>query len=580
MNMIAGAKVSIVDPSAGTTRDRVTAIVEVDGPTRGEDTKAIEFVDTGGFGVYVAQGVKFDEIGNDLTKLTDSIEFQIQQAVGNADLVLFCVDVQQGITPQDQEVARLLREQRLGPAAGRGGSKTQHDKKALAKKKAKKVGASTNASTEADAELPAEPLVPTPIRVVATKVDGPKWELHAHELSALGFGEPIPVSAKTNYFRRDFMETVYDLLPAQGEKEKRPHADLMLAIVGKRNAGKSTLVNTLAGAPRMIVSEIAGTTRDAVDVRLELDGRSLVAIDTAGLRKKKSFQNMIDVYSLDRLQRAVDRADIILILLDATVKISQVDEHLAMMAQKAFKPAMIVVNKWDLTRGRKDRKGKPITTEIYEDYVRAELKGLWYAPIAFMSGKSGLNVKETIELAFELMDQSSRRVTTGKLNRLVRAIVAQRGPTDLKGRFAKMYYVAQTGVLPPTITLVVNFPEMFRPNYLRFLENRFREELPFSEVPMRIVVRARRQREGDMADGPDGQVRIKPGRKGVSQRLAGRTIGTKPFDENAFEALGDELLSDEYTEIVDPGRFSEDAGDYFDDAPAKGKSKHPQADDE
>jgi len=174
MNMIAGAKVSIVDPSAGTTRDRVTAIVEVDGPTRGEDTKAIEFVDTGGFGVYVAQGVKFDEIGNDLTKLTDSIEFQIQQAVGNADLVLFCVDVQQGITPQDQEVARLLREQRLGPAAGRGGSKTQHDKKALAKKKAKKVGASTNASTEADAELPAEPLVPTPIRVVATKVDGPK----------------------------------------------------------------------------------------------------------------------------------------------------------------------------------------------------------------------------------------------------------------------------------------------------------------------------------------------------------------------------------------------------------------------
>jgi GTP-binding protein len=584
MNMIAGAKVSIVDPSAGTTRDRVTAIVEVEGPTRGEDTKAIEFVDTGGFGVYVAQGAKFDEIGNDLTKLTDSIEFQIQQAVGNADLVLFCVDVQQGITPQDQEVARLLREHRLGPAAGRSGSKTQQDKKALAKKNAKKSGSASTATTELNADAPAAPIVPTPIRIVATKVDGPKWELHAHELSALGFGEPIPVSAKTNYFRRDFMETVYDLLPAQGEKEKRPHADLMLAIVGKRNAGKSTLVNTLAGAPRMIVSEIAGTTRDAVDVRLELDGRSLVAIDTAGLRKKKSFQNMIDVYSLDRLQRAVDRSDIILLLLDATEKISQVDEHLAMMAQKAFKPAMIVVNKWDLTKGRKDRKGKPITTEIYEDYVRAELKGLWYAPIAFMSGKSGLNVKETIDLAFELMDQSSQRVTTGKLNRLVRAIVAQRGPTDLKGRFAKMYYVAQTGVLPPTITLVVNFPEMFRPNYLRFLENRFREELPFSEVPMRIVVRARRQREGDMADGPDGQVRIKPGRKGVGQRLSGRTIGAKPFDESAFEALGDELLSDEYTEVVDPGRFSEDADDYFDSEPTdpspKGKKKRGSDDDE
>jgi GTP-binding protein len=227
-----------------------------------------------------------------------------------------------------------------------------------------------------------------------------------------------------------------------------------------------------------------------------------------------------------------------------------------------------VVNKWDLTRGRKDRKGKPITTEIYEEYVRAELKGLWYAPIAFMSGKSGLNVRETIDLAFELMDQSSQRVTTGRLNRLVRSIISQRGPTDLKGRFAKMYYVAQTGVLPPTITLVVNFPEMFRPNYLRFLENRFREELPFSEVPMRIVVRARRQREGDLAEGEGGQVRIKPGRKGVGQRLAGRTIGTKPFDEAAFEALGDELLSDEHTEIVDPGRFSEDADDYFEDQEA------------
>jgi GTP-binding protein len=545
MNMIARSKVSIVDPTPGVTRDRVAAIVDLTGPRGVNDPKkTVEIMDTGGFGVYAAEGERFDEIGADLATLTHDIESQIAAAVEGADLILFAVDAQAGVTPHDLQIAKLLREGKLG--AGREGAKRRTDAAMKDKK-------------------PARP----PIHIVATKVDGPKWEAHAHELSGLGFGEPLMMSSMNNYMRREFLESLYGLTPDSAiGPEQEVRADLMLAIVGKRNAGKSTLVNTLAGAPRMIVSEIAGTTRDAVDVRLELDGRSLVAIDTAGLRKKKSFQNMIDVYSLDRLQRAVDRADIVLLLLDATEKISQVDEHLAMMAQKAFKPAMIVVNKWDLTRGRKDRKGKPITTEIYEEYVRAELKGLWYAPIAFMSGKSGLNVRETIDLAFELMDQSSQRVTTGRLNRLVRSIISQRGPTDLKGRFAKMYYVAQTGVLPPTITLVVNFPEMFRPNYLRFLENRFREELPFSEVPMRIVVRARRQREGDLAEGEGGQVRIKPGRKGVGQRLAGRTIGTKPFDEAAFEALGDELLSDEHTEIVDPGRFSEDADDYFEDQEA------------
>jgi GTP-binding protein len=548
MNMIAGAKVSIVDPTPGVTRDRVAAVVDLQPPFRGGTVKPVEFVDTGGFGVYVAEGQRFDEVGEDLAKLTPGIESQIEAAIGNADLVLFAIDAQSGITPQDAEIAKLLREGRLG------GSKT------------KKGGKGEKAAKEAPRKRP-------PIRIVATKVDGPKWESHAAELAGLGFGEPLAVSSKNNYFRRDFMDAIYGMLPEpQKDDEKRAAADLQIAIIGKRNAGKSTLVNTLAGEPRMIVSEIAGTTRDAVDVRFEMDGKSIIAIDTAGLRRKRSFQNMIDHFAFDRVQRAVDRADVILLLIDGTEKISQVDEQLAMMAQKAFKPVIMVVNKWDQVEGKPDRKGKAITSETFQTYVRNELKGLWFAPIAFVSGQSGRNVRNTIDLAFELRQQSAERVTTGKLNRLVRSIIEKRGPTDIKGTFAKVYYVAQTGVEPPTITLVVNKPDLFTPNYMRFLMNRFREELPFSEVPIRIVIRERRQREGDLAQaGDEGDARVTRGRKGVHERMGTRkstaveSTGEEPLDE-----LGEELLSDEFSEVVnipgeEPAELGDDAAEYFED---------------
>lgn len=570
MNMIAGAKVSIVDPSSGTTRDRVTAIVEVDGPYRNTERKTVEFVDTGGFGVYVAQGGRFDEVGNDLARLTESIEFQISQAVEGADLVLFAVDAQAGVTPQDQEIARLLREHKLGDGdkavaavkkrtGGTAVPPAAKDKKAA---KTGKKGADTH--------------VGPPIRVVATKVDGPKWEAHALELASLGFGEPLSVSSKNNYFRREFMDAIYEMLPAPvAEESRRAPADLYVAIIGKRNSGKSTLVNTLAGESRMIVSEIAGTTRDAVDVRFEMDGRTLVAIDTAGLRRKRSFQNMIEVYALDRLQRAVDRADMVLLLIDATEKISQVDEQVAMMAQKAFKPAIIVVNKWDLAAGKKGRDGKSVTSTHYEEYIRAELKGLPFAPIAFVSGKNGKNVKATIDLAFELREQSRERVTTGKLNRLVRSIIDKRGPADIRGRFAKVYYVAQTGVEPPTITLVVNHPDLFTAGYLRFLSNRFREELPFPEVPIRIIVRARRQREDDLTE-ETGEVKVSRGRKGVSERVEGRRVGGKKgaskleglvegIDPADLEGLGEKWLSDEFSQPVNIDEMPTDADEYFDD---------------
>jgi GTP-binding protein len=165
---------------------------------------------------------------------------------------------------------------------------------------------------------------------VATKVDGPKWEAHGHEIAALGFGEPILVSAKSNYFRRDFLDSLYELLPKpKAVDADAARVDMKLAIIGKRNAGKSSLVNALAGQKRVIVSEIAGTTRDAVDVRFELDGKSLLAIDTAGLRRKKSFANRIEHFAFDRAKRAIDRADVVLLMVDATESLSQVDEQLA-----------------------------------------------------------------------------------------------------------------------------------------------------------------------------------------------------------------------------------------------------------
>lgn len=486
LNMIARSKVSIVDPTPGVTRDRVAAIVDLPAPDEKGAVKTVELIDTGGFGVYTAEGARFDEIGHDLARLTGDIEGQIKNAISTADVVLFCVDAQRGLTAHDEQIARMLREQKLGSTTREAPTKVRG--KGARKKQAESVS--------------------VPIRVVATKVDGPKWESHALELAALGFGEPLMCSAKNNYMRRDLIDAVYELTPKAVDAGKDLRADLKLAIIGKRNAGKSTLVNTLAGEERMIVSEIPGTTRDAVDVRLELeDGRVVVAIDTAGLRRKRSFQGALEWYALDRLERSIHRADVVLLLLDATTTISQVDEQLAQLAQNSYKPAVVVVNKWDLASKGKDKKGQPITPGHYEAYLRDELKGMAIAPISFMAGKGGLNVRETIELAFELHAQAGRRVTTGKLNRLLREILDRRGPPNKLGTVAKLYYAAQVATHPPTIAIVVNRPELFTPNYQRYLVNRIREEMGFDEVPLKLLVRGRKP--GEAWDDSGAEARLK-----------------------------------------------------------------------
>lgn len=474
--MIAGRKVSIVDPTPGTTRDRVSAIVEIDPPIRDKGVvKTIELIDTGGYGVYEGQGERYNEIGADLAPLRQQIERQIALAVGSADLILFCVDAQAGITPLDQEFAKLLREGRLSGRRSRG----------------------------LNAQPATNPTHTPAIQLVATKVDGPRWEAHGHEIAALGLGEPWLVSSMNNYMRRDFLDALWERLPAP-EQNAEPDADLKIAIIGKRNAGKSSLVNALAGEQRVIVSEIAGTTRDAVDVRIEKGGKSVLLIDTAGLRRKKSFANQIEWWAYDRAKRSIDRADVVLLLIDATEPTSQVDEQLAMLVQKAFKPCVLVVNKWDLAEGRTNDQGKPVTTRDYEEYLRREVKGLAYAPVSFVSAEQGLNLDGTVDLAFELHEQAGLRVGTGQLNRLVRAILERHNPPSKLGTFAKLFYVAQVRSHPPTIVMVVNRPELFTANYQRFLINRFREELPFAEVPIKLFVRARKPGKSGTVE-PEGR---------------------------------------------------------------------------
>jgi GTPase len=458
LNRLARRRVSIVDPTPGVTRDRVSAIVEVDPPLetpRGTPNLLIELTDTGGYGVYTAEGKRYDDVGADLATLTDDIEGQITLAVEHADLILFVVDAQLGITTLDERIEKRLRE---AGCAGR-------------------------------------------VLMVANKVDSEAWITHGLDAASFGFGEPICVSAENAYGVRDLTDAMYERLAEEAERHEGMkasedesdasslHAALFkIAIVGKRNAGKSTLINALAGEERVIVSEIAGTTRDSVDVQFEIEGRRMLAIDTAGLRKRKSFADDIEFYAYHRMLRSIRRADVAALLIDATANVSQVDQKLAQELQRQYKPTVIVVNKWDLVPD-------DVTPEDYHEYLTKELRGLDYAPIVFISAKEREGLRDFVALAFNLHQQAMHRESTGRLNATVERIMKERGPSSKLGTQAKLLYVSQIEVNPPTIVMVVNKPELFRGNYERYLLNQLREELPFSEVPIRLIFTRRKRKD-------------------------------------------------------------------------------------
>jgi GTP-binding protein len=415
-NRLVGRRVSIVEPTAGVTRDRVAVAMRHDG-------RHFELIDTGGLGMV------------DESRLKDHIEAQIDVALATADVILFVVDGKDGRVPGDDLVARRLRT--------------------LGKK----------------------------VLLVANKVETWLEEQVVAEWLRIGFGEPIPVSARDGFGITDLFTEMVSALPPKTDAEDEPEAEVLkFAIIGKRNSGKSTLINRLCGEDRVIVSELPGTTRDAVDVEFEFGGRRLVAIDTAGVRKKKSLENAIELFSHTRSTESIRRADIVIHLFDVREQVSQVDKAVAAYCLANHKPVVLVGNKIDLA--------PEIDLKKWDAYMRQQLPGLDHAPVAFLSAKDGTNVGPVLELLFELQEQSRTEMSTGRLNAVLQAARNKLLPQG-RGQFPKLFYGTQIGTSPITLLVFVNEPKLFDGQYERYLAQVLRDNFNCPEVPIRIVFRRR-----------------------------------------------------------------------------------------
>ncbi|MGF1582732.1 MAG: ribosome biogenesis GTPase Der [Gemmataceae bacterium] len=424
-NWLAGKRIAIVEPTAGVTRDRMSY------PVQGEE-RIFDLVDTGGIGVH------------DMDDLTEDIERQIDHAIHEADVIVYVVDVRDGVTPLDEMVAERLRP--------------------LQKK----------------------------VICVANKCDFEGIETQATDFFRLGYGSPICVSAQGNRNKKELLKKIENDLP-DGPLETIEEPVLKVAIVGRRNVGKSTFINQLAQQERVIVSEIAGTTRDSIDVRFEKDGKVIIAIDTAGVRRRGSIANDIEWYSMARAERSIRRADVVLHFHDPQMTVSKVDKQLATYILENHKPAVFVVNKWDLMKSQ-------LVTGEFADYLQKVFPSLKFVPFAFITAKSGKNVQAVLDLAQTLHKQASSRVSTGDLNRVLREALEQREPRIKHNRRPKVFFATQVATNPPTIVLFTNGPELFDNTYQRYLLTQFRENLPFTEVPIKLVLR---NRHGEVFKHPD-----------------------------------------------------------------------------
>jgi len=418
LNAAARRRVSIVHDHPGVTRDRVEVEIEHQG-------RLFRLMDMGGVGIV-------DDHNLDL-----QVESQINAALEVADVILFLLDVREGLTPLDRRVADLIRRA-------------------------------------------ARPWV-----VAANKVDAERQRALVDEFFELGLGRPIELSCSEGHGVREVLGAAVALLPeARGEARPSPEGVLRLAIVGQRNSGKSTLLNALVGEERMIVSPIPGTTRDAVDVRLHFGERDLIVIDTAGMRKARKLADSVEYYSQLRSLESIRRAHVVVHLLDATRVVSQVDKKIASAIEEACRPCILAVNKWDLARDEEPKR--------YQRYLEGRLPLQHFAPLIFISAKQRSRLGQLLGVSFELYEQASHRVTTGALNRAVEKAAEVRGPRVTRGRYPRIYFATQVGVRPPWIVLFVNDPRLFKDDFRRFLENRFRKVFPFGEIPIRISFRKHR----------------------------------------------------------------------------------------
>jgi GTP-binding protein len=420
LNALAGKMISIVEPTAGVTRDRISTIIE-------QKDRYFELVDTGGYGIV------------DSLQLSSHIEQQITQAIDSADLLLFLVDIRDGITPLDKQICQLLRKSDLD------------------------------------------------IIGVANKTDSAKIFHMAAEFSEPGLGEFMCISATNNLNKNVLLDKIFNKLRSL-ESSKPTKPAIKIAIIGKRNTGKSTLLNSIVGENRVIVSERPGTTRDAVDVRFEKDGKTIVIIDTAGVRKKRKIQDSIEFYGYVRATRSIHRADAVLLIIDSTVPISQVDKKLSKIIATEHKACIIIINKWDLAK-------ETHLTGEYEEYITKVLPGLKYAPIAFTTANQSKNIQSVLDLAAELHKQATTQIPTAKLNKAFEAIRAKRfspSKKTKKGRF-KIYYATQIATNPLTILMFVNDPKLFEEKHRKYIINKLREMLGIEEVPIRLVARSHRK---------------------------------------------------------------------------------------
>ena len=433
-NRLIGRRHAVVSDIPGTTRDRLIGETEWEGRT-------FHVVDTGGIEILpptVEAGRRptpQEPLLEDSAAFIPLIREQAEQAIQEADVILFLTDAATGLTGADREVADLLRQSRK------------------------------------------------PVLLVVNKTDNERREHEALEFYELGFEELFTISAIHGTGVGDLLDRVVELLPPEREGEEE-EAAAHIAIVGRPNVGKSSLLNRLIGEERAIVSPVAGTTRDAVDTAIDWEGQRVILIDTAGVRRRGKIAPGVEKYSVLRTLKALERADVALLMIDATEGVTAQDTHIAGQVLEAGVSAVVLINKWDAVPEERKREGLRFEAE-----VREALKFLPYVPVLFISALTGLHVGKVIPTALEVVEARYQRIPTGPLNDLIRSALAEHAPPSKRGKRLKVYYVTQASVAPPTFVFFVNDPELVHFSYRRYLENRIRELYPFPGTPIRLLFR-------------------------------------------------------------------------------------------
>jgi ribosome-associated GTPase engA len=382
-------------------------------------------------------GIEFDESDHILRSMRSQAELAIEEA----DVILFLVDGRAGLTSSDEEVARILR-------------RTQK-----------------------------------PVILAVNKIDSFDREALIYDFYALGLGDPIPISASNAMNLGDLLDMVATAFPRAADADAESD-EIAIAVVGRPNVGKSSLVNRLLGEDRVIVSDVPGTTRDAIDTHFTRDGVKYLLIDTAGMRRKGKITLPVERYSVMRSLRAIDRAGVVLMVINAAEGILEQDTKIAGYVHESGKGVIIVVNKWDVFPDKNDK-----STLRFTDELRDKLGFLQYAPILYTSALTGQRVERVTELVKYVAEQQSMRIKTSVLNELIRDAVSVNPPPAKKGKQLKILFVTQVSIIPPTFIIFVNDPELMHFSYLRFLENRLRESFGFEGTPLRLIVRARKEEE-------------------------------------------------------------------------------------